>query len=43
MDEPLVARPDSFLVSSPARLEPHGAERARAWAAKLAEMLVPAR
>lgn len=38
----VIARPESFLVSGQARLEPHETERARAWAAKLAEVLTPA-
>ena len=38
----LIAEPESFLVTKQDRLEPQEASRARAWAAGLAERLVPA-
>lgn len=38
----VIAQPESFLVTKQNRLEPHEAERARAWAAGLVKHLVPA-
>jgi len=37
----VIAKPESFLVTGQARLEPHETDLAHAWAAKLAQILVP--